>query len=417
MLGVKLLRLEVFNTAPMRRLFTRSRTPTPPDPSREIPAVVALRIASLFAFLEGRFTSEHACGDASLEAVCALAHQWMIPITLEGIYRTAGPHEELDAMYALVVNDVAMSPAAMWSHDHAKLSDVDALHSRCVAELAEVAALLRNVNVSSSSCCHVMTGAIKRALRSYAPLLTFAAHDAWVEAAASGDERRLAKLAVSLPPTSAWLLSELLAHAKAVLAQTSENRMTSLSLAITLFVNVLRVEDAAGASFVGSERMTEFLSYSYLLSPPLSLSLSSLSLSLPPSLAQRSRTPPAARLCSPRSFRSQLRTRTTPLPLLCRFAPIFAPHRLLHASIAAEATAEVTQRTRTRTPLHHRAATATAAIAATRQTVIAAAAAATATAQLGSPPPPSPLRAVTAERRSRQRVATASAQAKRLPPP
>ena len=182
-------------------------------------------------------------------------------------------------MYALVVNDVTMSPAAMWSHDHAKLSDVDALHSRCVAELAEVAALLRNVNVSSSSCCHVMTGAIKRALRSYAPLLTFAAHDAWVEAAASGDERRLAKLAVSLPPTSAWLLSELLAHAKAVLAQTSENRMTSLSLAITLFVNVLRVEDAAGASF-GSERMTEFFSYSYLLSPSLSPSLSSLSLSL-----------------------------------------------------------------------------------------------------------------------------------------
>jgi hypothetical protein len=67
----------------MRRLFTRSPTPTPPDPSREIPAVVALRIASLFAFLEGRFTSEHACGDASLEAVCALAHQRMIPITLD----------------------------------------------------------------------------------------------------------------------------------------------------------------------------------------------------------------------------------------------------------------------------------------------------------------------------------------------
>ena len=107
-------------------------------------------------------------------------------------------------MYALVVNDVTMSPAAMWSHDHAKLSDVDALHSRCVAELAEVAALLRNVNVSSSSCCHVMTGAIKRALRSYAPLLTFAAHDAWVEAAASGDERRLAKLAVSQNPILAY---------------------------------------------------------------------------------------------------------------------------------------------------------------------------------------------------------------------
>ena len=232
--------------AKLKGKLKRSKMPTPPDPSHEMPAVVALRIASLFTFLEGKFTTVHAQGDDAREAVVALAHKWMVPTALEGIYRTAGPRDELDAMYAHLVNDVAESPAAAWSHDHAELSDDDAASSRCTAELAEVETLLRvaSINVTSASFVHVVTGAIKRALRSYAPLLTFAAHDAWVAAATSGNESALSELKQSLPPTSAWLLSELLAHAKAVLAQEAANRMTSKALAITLFVNVLRVENA-----------------------------------------------------------------------------------------------------------------------------------------------------------------------------
>ena len=205
-----------------------------------LPAVVALRCASLFAFLEARLTMVHAGGIAELESVASLAHRWRAT-ELEGIYRTAGPRDQLDALYEhLVASESTTEPEHLL--EHASLEAT----ARGRAELEEIESLFRasGVDTTSAACCHCASGAVKRALRNHAPLLTFERHEAFITASASGDEDALRALKADLPPTSAWLLTELLTHVRAVLAHEETNRMTSQALAITLFVNVLRSEDA-----------------------------------------------------------------------------------------------------------------------------------------------------------------------------
>ena len=205
-----------------------------------VPAVVALRCASLFAFLEARLTMVHAGGIAELESIVSLAHRWRAT-ELEGIYRTAGPRDQLNALYEhLVASESTTEPEHLL--EHASLEAT----ARGRAELEEVASLFRasGVDTTSAECCHCASGAVKRALRNHAPLLTLERHEAFIAASRSGDEDALRALKADLPPTSAWLLDELLAHARAVLAHEETNRMTSQALAITLFVNVLRSADA-----------------------------------------------------------------------------------------------------------------------------------------------------------------------------
>jgi hypothetical protein len=203
-----------------------------------MPAVcddVALRVASLLLFLEGRLSAEATPNAPHVLVRIAALSTASDALAIAGLYRESGTSAAVAKLSA------ALTAAPLPSAKTAALIVRGSASLFERAALTEVEDMLRKADMVTSDTvsCRSIAAAVKMALRQFAPLLGGDRAE-WISAASlsahDGGVALRARLN-ALPLTARWLIDRIVAHAAALL--DAQGGATTASLAITVCSNLM----------------------------------------------------------------------------------------------------------------------------------------------------------------------------------